>query len=96
METPVEYSDGFVCVELNATGIKNYLEKMIKDIETKVLVNLFLTNLIARADKKIQACELLLEHLETYVEIKEACYCLAYGTNLTIWKPVELEKLIIN
>ncbi len=89
MKTPVEYSDGFVCVELNATDIKNHLGKMIKDIETKVLVNLLLENLIARADKKIQACELLLEHLETYAEIKEACYCLAYGTNLTIWKPVE-------
>jgi len=87
MELDNEYSNGFERVELDGIGIKKYLDETIKDTETKVLVNLLITYLIQCSDKKIQACELLLEDLEHYDDIKEACYCLAYGTNYIRWKP---------
>ena len=82
-------SDDFIRVELNGTGIKEYLCKIVNEIETKVLINLLLKYLEKLDDKKIRACELLMEDLEYSHEIKEACYCLAYGTNYITYQKID-------
>ena len=85
-----EYSNEFIRIELDSVGIKEYLSKIITTIETKVLVNLLLKYLINFDNKKICSCELLLEDLEDYHKIKEACYCLAYKTNyITYQKKID-------
>lgn len=86
------YSDNFIRVELDTDGIKNYLAGIVNDIETKVLINLLVKYLQILDDKKIKACEMLLENLENYYEIKEACYCLAYGTNYITYMKKEINK----
>jgi len=85
-------SDGFERVELYGLQIKEHLEKLVLNIEAKVLVNLLLKYLSMENpnDKKICACELLLGDLDHGDEIKEACYCLAYGSPYITYK-----KLII-
>ena len=88
-------SSDFIRVELDEKGIKEYLGKLITNIETKVLVNMLLKYLQMdnQDDKKICACELLLEDLEYFNEIKEACYCLAYGTNLITYQPAQQSQI---
>lgn len=85
-------SDGFVRVALYGLEIKEHIEKLVPNIEAKVLANLLLKYLSMENpnDKKICACELLLEDLDHWEEIKEACYCLAYGAPYITYK-----KLII-
>ena len=82
-------SDEFVGVVLNETEIKEYLGKIVTGTETKVLVNLLLKYLEKLDDKKIRACELLMEDLEHFYEIKEACYCLAYGTPYITYQKID-------
>lgn len=85
-------SDGFERVELYGLEIKEYMEKLVPNIEAKVLANLLLKYLSMEYpnEKKICASELLLEDFERGYEIKEACYCLAYGSPYITYK-----KLII-
>ena len=83
------YSEDFIRVELDGPEIKDHLNKLIVNTETKVLVNLLLKQLQMKKqdDKKIKACELLLEDFIHWDEIKEACYCLAYGVKYITYKP---------
>jgi hypothetical protein len=83
------YSNDFVRVELDETEIKDYLSKIVTGTETKVLVNLLLKYLEKLDDKKICACELLMEDLENFHEIKEACYCLAYRTKYITYQKID-------
>jgi hypothetical protein len=82
-------SNDFIRVELNETEIKEYLGKIVTEIEAKVLVNLLLKYLVNLDNKKICACELLIEDLEYFHEIREACYCLAYGTNYITYQKID-------
>jgi hypothetical protein len=86
MNNQTNHSDGFEPVILDIIEIKDQINKIIKDTETKVLINLLLTNLQNLNDKKIKACEILLEDNEYYYELKEMCYCLAYGTKYITYK----------
>ena len=85
-------SNDFIPVELHGEEIKAHIEKLVTNIEAKVLVNLLLKYLTMENpnDKKICACELLLEDFAGWEEIKEACYCLAYRASYITYK-----KLII-